>query len=805
MLLVDGFCSDGCPMAYHNLLLSYMWMTSASPLGSNSSPTCLINMQPTTAAFCKDMTIDMASPTPPATPPVFPGGRGRSCQLLHSLGTLPTHAVQCDSVVDTGLTWSQVCQLRCSYGRACALCTAIKADHSPKRKLHLNPDKPYDRAVAFLSKARLLLRFTARTDLHSYPCLMLSTAMKSPDSVNVDEAHPKLEIVGHFQTPGLRHGLQAVARRLIPAQFDPVTLKNWLSECEHHHGHQEARHDAANPSVAALAVQGRLRLIDVSTRALVSVATPERYAALSYVWGKATQNISIPESAYDMSKGPRPKGHIIKQWEALPQTIRDAARVTGSIGERYLWVDALCINQRDPEDRQRLVAEMGTIYGAAQFTIVATGDDADSGLPGVSFDSRNAETCIDGSIGAQAVQLVSRLATMDQALKKSKWSTRGWTFQELVLSRRAVVFAPEQTYFTCAKGEQAEGYPEGGLFSDMYQRDHIHRQRSSSDLVHNTPHQMIAEYSRRHLTHVEDRFNAFMGAATIQQGGTVSSEMCVALRGLPLQNFWEFLQWDVSPTRQQSSVDGQGCTRIESNLDGSLALPSWSWTGWTGDVTYNWNHWRISSKRRFEAVLMDEANIVLKSIAGAEEFPFWEPWPFEPMPYASKVPHAVTLHMWAPCVECYFVPMATKSYDRFSLPADQVVCAILLVSPDLTPDVLDALAGRPEDEFYWRRDNIGTITRHRTLHDSEAQVHRRVHRMVIFPRDRKTPSLILLEENPRDPDTVCRAAKVDSLARGMDMKPGDWYEQMLQLPALQDSGLEMGIWRHARHRYIRMQ
>lgn len=105
---------------------------------------------------------------------------------------------------------------------------------------------------------------------------------------------------------------------------------------------------------------------------------------LSYVWGKARAKVSLPEDAYKRNRNNCANGHLIEQWENLPRTILDAAQVVRGSGEKYLWVDALCINQNDPEDQQHLVTEMGAIYGASLVTIVSTGDHADTGLPGVA-------------------------------------------------------------------------------------------------------------------------------------------------------------------------------------------------------------------------------------------------------------------------------------------------------------------------------------------------------------------------------------------------------------------------------------
>ncbi|KAK0724499.1 hypothetical protein B0H67DRAFT_107151 [Lasiosphaeris hirsuta] len=37
-----------------------------------------------------------------------------------------------------------------------------------------------------------------------------------------------------------------------------------------------------------------------------------------------------------------------------------------------------------------------------------------------------------------------------KSIRGSRWSTRGWTFQEAVLSRRRLVFTAELVYFECS-------------------------------------------------------------------------------------------------------------------------------------------------------------------------------------------------------------------------------------------------------------------------------------------------------------------------------------------------------------------
>ena len=56
----------------------------------------------------------------------------------------------------------------------------------------------------------------------------------------------------------------------------------------------------------------------------------------------------------------------------LSCTFQDAILVTRSLGARYLWIDALCIIQGDPEDWKTECASMMTVYEFSQLNIAAS-------------------------------------------------------------------------------------------------------------------------------------------------------------------------------------------------------------------------------------------------------------------------------------------------------------------------------------------------------------------------------------------------------------------------------------------------
>lgn len=114
-----------------------------------------------------------------------------------------------------------------------------------------------------------------------------------------------------------------------------------------------------------------------------------------------------------------------------------------SLGFRYLWVDSLCIQQDDEQDKKRLIGLMDKIYGSSVLTIcVTSGDHANAGLPGIC---QPRELFQDLGRCAGMDLLIVRL--VEDRITDSTWNTRAWTFQERLLSNRCLVFADDRVFF----------------------------------------------------------------------------------------------------------------------------------------------------------------------------------------------------------------------------------------------------------------------------------------------------------------------------------------------------------------------
>jgi hypothetical protein len=158
----------------------------------------------------------------------------------------------------------------------------------------------------------------------------------------------------------------------------------------------------------------------------------------------------------------------------LPKTFRDAVKIASTLNVRYLWIDSLCIIQDSEEDWQAEAGKMSAVYRNAAFTIAAHGSGDSNGGCFVTGASRQHEyssirgTNKDGVESNVHVRLSGfREPNRDEGLAHiakgnkvktlpSRLSTRGWVFQERLLSQRTLHYTGSELVFECRAGLQCE-------------------------------------------------------------------------------------------------------------------------------------------------------------------------------------------------------------------------------------------------------------------------------------------------------------------------------------------------------------
>lgn len=147
-----------------------------------------------------------------------------------------------------------------------------------------------------------------------------------------------------------------------------------------------------------------------------NLGTRKAYEAVSYVWGSR----ALPETVLlnDLEKLVTQNLHQALQHLRYPDR------------DRLLWVDALCINQKDDDEKTQQVQLMCGIYKEAVRTVVWLGDFGAEGRLAMEFIRSIAR---HGA--AIALQPGSQRArdTLPLVLQ-CKWWQRVWVVQELVMS-----------------------------------------------------------------------------------------------------------------------------------------------------------------------------------------------------------------------------------------------------------------------------------------------------------------------------------------------------------------------------------
>jgi len=121
--------------------------------------------------------------------------------------------------------------------------------------------------------------------------------------------------------------------RIDPISVPWSNVRTWLSSClqEEFHGH-----DAQPPVPRYL----HTWLIDVEDRCLKKMTAQSEYAALSYVWGGASQPLHLQGNTAALQKP-----GAFDDSTACAQTIGDALQICRNTDTRYIWVRNVTVSK----------------------------------------------------------------------------------------------------------------------------------------------------------------------------------------------------------------------------------------------------------------------------------------------------------------------------------------------------------------------------------------------------------------------------------------------------------------------------
>jgi len=399
-------------------------------------------------------------------------------------------------------------------------------------------------------------------------------------------------------------------------------LKTWLQNCLSH------------PKCCQTMSGGKrinARRAPLPTRCVEVLATGFRlretgskvgsYITLSHRW---TTEADLCRTTADNIRSRRRKN---ADWSrGLPKTFLDTFNLARLLRVRYVWVDSLCIIQHGDNgvDWQQESLRMADYYQYSLLTIAATSGSIDDGLipPKTILPPQLARLPYRDSNGSRHgfFYVYSYNWEVDKQyqsfIQESELLSRGWVFQEWLLSRRIVYFTPSGAFYECQerepyndRGEVAsKTRPEGdgpAAVKQLAKNSFVFETASISRLWY----QIVQSYSALLLTKLEkDRIVALAGIAkefreamtrAAPETGSVSVTVKCGLQyisGLWLRDLHHGLLWE----RKSSNLELQ---RIPQ-------LPTWSWASMLCPVLWDDEHsTRIKPEAKVIAVATSQEDV----------------------------------------------------------------------------------------------------------------------------------------------------------------------------------------------------
>ncbi|KAK4183448.1 HET-domain-containing protein [Podospora australis] len=316
------------------------------------------------------------------------------------------------------------------------------------------------------------------------------------------------------------------------------------------------------------------------------------YLALSYVWG-AKQPMTTTDNIKEYTTNGIPV-------DILPQTIRDAISVTHSLGQRYLWIDALCIIQDSDDDRNEQVGKMRYIYLNSFLTLnAACASTTWEGFLSTPRPQRNPHARVPfRTASTEEVGVVCFARHRDTSAgdaSRSYWDEmepiahRGWTLQEKLLPPRSLVYASDTLKYHCQTETvsigQAVCEPSTGmrLPHNVYDPKDKGSGKWTAEDWRNARQawlSIIFLYTFRNISRENDKLPAVGGVA--EQFARVTGDEYYA--GLWKKSLLFDLLWEIEGSVTEPKVRPE-----------NYRAPSWSWASMNGLVRASWKEGEAAS------------------------------------------------------------------------------------------------------------------------------------------------------------------------------------------------------------------
>ncbi|KAK6064047.1 hypothetical protein SCUP515_12015 [Seiridium cupressi] len=174
----------------------------------------------------------------------------------------------------------------------------------------------------------------------------------------------------------------------------------------------------------------------------------------------------------------------------------------------------------------------------------------------------------------KTVHLIATPAPLNLNFDVSKWNTRGWTFQERLLSRRCLYFAKSDVYFQCSQHTLSETGMNDEYAAFMLDKTPLKPKLTSVRAARDNPLNLLSPLQD---TTIEERDLRTFG---------IYKDLSETYSELTAATFAHALLWTPAGRLPRRGM------RLPTPADFSLGKPhsqfsSWPWVSWDGPVEYH--------------------------------------------------------------------------------------------------------------------------------------------------------------------------------------------------------------------------
>ncbi|GKU19703.1 unnamed protein product [Fusarium langsethiae] len=302
-----------------------------------------------------------------------------------------------------------------------------------------------------------------------------------------------------------------------------------------------------------------------------------RYLTLSHCWGKSVP-IKLLNETRALYEKQIPIEDLLK---TDAKVFREAIWVTRCLGYQYLWIDALCINQEDGDEKATEVARMDQIYSGGAANLSAT--SVSCGAEGMIFtreDNLYELFPCDWKMVEMGQEKNDYLVAYvdENELGEEPTNKRAWVFQERILAPRVIHFCKNKIFRECSKEQMDElqDYVPWINIPKQASQAHVNLDLykgfdglEEEQILYHQFRCRLELYSRSALTFPQDRLPSVAGISkAIGRYMGLGEDQYFA--GLWKNDLPKALLWQTDYTLGNRNWDPEHAGYIS---------PSWSWAG----------------------------------------------------------------------------------------------------------------------------------------------------------------------------------------------------------------------------------